>query len=86
VRMTNYEVMKGRVMNVLCTASNWTECFGGRNLTILVLDAVNNDFEYTRKISMQRVTHYNSINSLGNFDVEHQHNKYRDFVSSSHSY
>jgi len=59
---------------------------GFKGLTIFVLDAVNTDFEYTHKISMQCVTHYNSSISLGNFDMEHQHNKYRDFISLSHSY
>jgi hypothetical protein len=46
-------------MNVLCTASSWTKRFGGSNLTTLVLDAVNSDFEYTHKIPLQCVTHYN---------------------------
>lgn len=56
------------------------------NLTIPVLDAVNTDFEYTHKISKQCVTHYNSSISLGNFDMERKHSKYRDFISPSHSY
>jgi hypothetical protein len=73
-------------MNVLCTASGRTKCFGGSSLTTLVLDAVKTDLEYMQKVSMQFVTHYNSCISLGNFDMEHQHNKYRDFVSLSHSY
>jgi hypothetical protein len=73
-------------MNVLCTAFSRTKYFGGSNLTILVLDAVNTDFEYAHKISMQFVTHYNSSSSLGNFDMERQHNKYRDFISLSHFY
>jgi len=55
--MTNYEVTKRRVMNVLCTASCRTKCFGGSNLTTLVLDAVNRDFEYKYKIFMRCVTH-----------------------------
>jgi len=73
-------------MIVLCSASRRTKCLGGSNLTTPVLDAVNTDFEYTHKISMQCVTHNNFGISLGNFDMEHQRNKYRDFVSPSHSY
>jgi len=73
-------------MNVLCTASSRTKCFGGSNLTTLVLDAVKTDLKYKHKFSMQFVTHYNSSISLGNFDMEHQHNKFRDFISLSHSY
>jgi len=71
---------------VLFSASSRTKCFGGSNLTTPVLDAVNTDFEYTHKISMQSVTHYNFGISLGNFDMEHQRNEYRDFISPSHSY
>jgi hypothetical protein len=78
--------MKWRIMNVLCTASSRTKCFGGSNLTTLVLDAVNTDFEYMHNISKQCVTHYNSSISLGNFDKEHQHNKYREVISPYHSY
>jgi len=70
-------------MNVLCTASSRTKCFGGSNLTTLVLDAVKSDLECTHKVSMQFVTHYSSSISLGNFDMEPQHNKYRDLLNIS---
>lgn len=47
-------------MNVLFTASSRTKYFGDSNLTTLVLDAINSDFEYTYKIFMRCVTHNNS--------------------------
>lgn len=72
-------------MNVLFTASSRTKYFGSSTLTTLVLYAFNTDLEYTRKISVQCVTHYNSSISYSNFEMEHYHNKYRNFLSPSHS-